>query len=67
MRGLDDLVRQVKIVYAGISDAPAWGIALEIGGRNPGSHPAERTRQWQNGVDERPEFHGSPALAHTRN
>lgn len=27
MRGLDDLVRQGKIVHAGISDAPAWWIA----------------------------------------
>jgi aryl-alcohol dehydrogenase-like predicted oxidoreductase len=27
MRGLDDLVRAVKILYAGISDAPAWWIA----------------------------------------
>lgn len=27
MRGLDDLVRQGKILYAGISDAPAWWIA----------------------------------------
>jgi len=24
MRGLDDLVRQGKVLYAGISDAPAW-------------------------------------------
>jgi aryl-alcohol dehydrogenase-like predicted oxidoreductase len=27
MRGLDDLVRQGKVVYIGISDAPAWWIA----------------------------------------
>ncbi|HEY2459649.1 MAG TPA: aldo/keto reductase [Candidatus Acidoferrum sp.] len=27
MRGLDDLVHQGKILYAGISDAPAWWIA----------------------------------------
>src|SRR6202167_2809735 len=27
MRGLDDLVRQGKILYAGISDAPAWIVA----------------------------------------
>ena len=27
MRGLDDLVRQGKILHAGISDAPAWEIA----------------------------------------
>ena len=27
MRGLDNLVRQAKILYAGISDAPAWWIA----------------------------------------
>lgn len=27
MRGLDDLVRQGKILHAGISDAPAWVIA----------------------------------------
>src|ERR1700720_1413426 len=27
MRGLDDLVRQGKILYAGISDAPAWCVA----------------------------------------
>jgi aryl-alcohol dehydrogenase-like predicted oxidoreductase len=27
MRGLDDLVRQGKILYAGISNAPAWWIA----------------------------------------
>jgi aryl-alcohol dehydrogenase-like predicted oxidoreductase len=27
MRGLDDLVRQGKILYVGISDAPAWWIA----------------------------------------
>ncbi|WP_348535993.1 aldo/keto reductase [Labrys sp. LIt4] len=27
LRGLDDLVRAGKIVYAGISDAPAWQIA----------------------------------------
>ena len=27
MRGLDDLVRQGKVLYAGISDAPAWWIA----------------------------------------
>jgi len=27
VRGLDDLVRQGKILYAGISDAPAWWIA----------------------------------------
>lgn len=27
MRGLDDLVSQDKILYAGISDAPAWWIA----------------------------------------
>jgi hypothetical protein len=24
MRGLDDLVRQGKMLYVGISDAPAW-------------------------------------------
>jgi aryl-alcohol dehydrogenase-like predicted oxidoreductase len=27
MRGLDDLLRQGKILYAGISDAPAWWVA----------------------------------------
>jgi aryl-alcohol dehydrogenase-like predicted oxidoreductase len=27
MRGLDDLVRQGKVLYCGISDAPAWWIA----------------------------------------
>ena len=27
MRGLDDLFRQGKVLYAGISDAPAWWIA----------------------------------------
>ena len=27
MRGLDDLVRQGKILHAGISDAPAWWVA----------------------------------------
>src|SRR5580693_6473202 len=27
MRGLDDLVREGKVLYAGISDAPAWWIA----------------------------------------
>src|SRR5579863_113895 len=27
MRGLDDLVRQGKILYVGISDAPAWWVA----------------------------------------
>jgi aryl-alcohol dehydrogenase-like predicted oxidoreductase len=27
MRGLDDLVRQGKVLYVGISDAPAWSIA----------------------------------------
>jgi aryl-alcohol dehydrogenase-like predicted oxidoreductase len=27
MRGLDDLVRQRKVLYVGISDAPAWWIA----------------------------------------
>jgi aryl-alcohol dehydrogenase-like predicted oxidoreductase len=27
MRGLDDLVRQGKLLYVGISDAPAWWIA----------------------------------------
>jgi aryl-alcohol dehydrogenase-like predicted oxidoreductase len=27
MRGLDDMVRQGKILYVGISDAPAWWIA----------------------------------------
>jgi aryl-alcohol dehydrogenase-like predicted oxidoreductase len=27
MRGLDDLVRQGKILYVGISDAPAWVVA----------------------------------------
>src|SRR3984957_5799059 len=27
MHGLDDLVRQGKILYAGISDAPAWWVA----------------------------------------
>ena len=27
MRGLDDLVNQGRILYAGISDAPAWWIA----------------------------------------
>ena len=27
MRGFDDLVRQGKILYAGISDAPAWRVA----------------------------------------
>jgi aryl-alcohol dehydrogenase-like predicted oxidoreductase len=27
MRGLDDIVRQGKILYVGISDAPAWWIA----------------------------------------
>lgn len=28
MRGLDDLVRQGKILYAGVSDFPAWVVAL---------------------------------------
>jgi aryl-alcohol dehydrogenase-like predicted oxidoreductase len=27
MRGLDDIVRQGKVLYIGISDAPAWWIA----------------------------------------
>jgi aryl-alcohol dehydrogenase-like predicted oxidoreductase len=27
MRGLDDLLRQGKVLYVGISDAPAWWIA----------------------------------------
>jgi aryl-alcohol dehydrogenase-like predicted oxidoreductase len=27
MRGLDDLVRQDKVLYVGISDAPAWWVA----------------------------------------
>src|ERR1700732_1106251 len=27
MRGLDDLVRQGKVLYAGISDVPAWWLA----------------------------------------
>ena len=27
MRGLDDLVREGKVIYVGISDAPAWWIA----------------------------------------
>ena len=27
MRGLDDLVRQGKVIYVGISDAPAWWIS----------------------------------------
>lgn len=27
MRGFDDLVRQGKILYAGVSDAPAWWVA----------------------------------------
>ena len=27
MRGLDDIVRQAKVLYVGISDAPAWWIA----------------------------------------
>jgi aryl-alcohol dehydrogenase-like predicted oxidoreductase len=27
MRGLDDLVRQGKVLYVGISDAPAWWVA----------------------------------------
>src|SRR5580693_208703 len=27
LRGLDDLVRQGKVLYAGISDAPAWWVA----------------------------------------
>ena len=27
MRGLDDLVRQGKVLYIGISDAPAWWVA----------------------------------------
>jgi aryl-alcohol dehydrogenase-like predicted oxidoreductase len=27
MRALDDLVRQGKVLYVGISDAPAWWIA----------------------------------------
>ena len=27
MRGLDDLIRQGKVLYVGISDAPAWWIA----------------------------------------
>ena len=27
MRGLDDLVRQGKVLYVGVSDAPAWWIA----------------------------------------
>jgi aryl-alcohol dehydrogenase-like predicted oxidoreductase len=27
MRGLDDLIRHGKVLYVGISDAPAWWIA----------------------------------------
>jgi len=27
MRGLDDLVRRGKVLYVGISDAPAWWVA----------------------------------------
>jgi aryl-alcohol dehydrogenase-like predicted oxidoreductase len=27
MRGFEDLVRQGKILYAGVSDTPAWWIA----------------------------------------
>src|SRR5208337_2094993 len=27
MRGFDDLVRQGKVLYAGVSDAPAWWVA----------------------------------------
>jgi len=30
MRGLDDLVRQGKVLYVGISDAPAWWVAQAI-------------------------------------
>src|ERR1700751_2479675 len=30
MRGLDDLIRQGKVLYGGISDAPAWWIAQAI-------------------------------------
>jgi aryl-alcohol dehydrogenase-like predicted oxidoreductase len=29
MRGLDDIVRQCKVLYVGISDAPAWWIARQ--------------------------------------
>jgi aryl-alcohol dehydrogenase-like predicted oxidoreductase len=40
MRGLDDLVRQGKVLYVGISDAPAWWIAqantlAQLRGRSP--------------------------------
>jgi len=27
LRGFDDLVRQGKVLYAGVSDAPAWWVA----------------------------------------
>jgi aryl-alcohol dehydrogenase-like predicted oxidoreductase len=30
MRGLDDLIRQGKVLYVGISDAPAWWIARRL-------------------------------------
>jgi hypothetical protein len=29
MRGLDDLVRAGKILYVGLSDAPAWWVPIE--------------------------------------
>ena len=40
MRGPDDLVRQGKVLYVGISDAPAWWIAqantlAQLRGRSP--------------------------------
>jgi len=34
MRSLDDIVRQGKILYIGISDAPAWWIAQAKHSRN---------------------------------
>jgi aryl-alcohol dehydrogenase-like predicted oxidoreductase len=30
MRGLDDLVRQGKVLYVGSSDAPAWWILIQL-------------------------------------
>jgi aryl-alcohol dehydrogenase-like predicted oxidoreductase len=38
MRGLDDLVRSGKVLYLGISDAPAWGVAK--------SHVLAECRGW---------------------
>ena|SRR3984893_4305106 len=43
MRGFDDLVRQGKILYAGVSDAPAWWIAQA----NPRHTIAQRALQFE--------------------